>query len=561
MNPIKTAIANVIKDLFGIEVVPELIRPDEQFGDYSTNVAMRLAEDIDNPLREIAKELASRLKEDLKDSVEEITVAGPGFINFKLTSEKLLEDAYSAPQAKSDLYTDKTVVAEYSDPNPFKVLHAGHLYTSLVGDVIANLLEAAGGTVHRVNFGGDVGLHVAKNMWAIIKFLDGENPEKLEEVEEHQRADWLSERYVEGNTAYEEDEQAKIDIVKLNQRIYDIHGQQDNESPFAQIYWTCRSWSYAYFDSLYERLGMDSFEKYYPESETTPIGIETVKQGLKQGVFEESDGAVIFKGEEHGLHTRVFLTASGLPTYETKDLGLAQIKWQEYKFDLSVMVTGNDIVEYMKVVLAALSQFHPEIAERTKHMTHGMIKLAGGQAMSSRKGNILRAIDVLDAAAIAGSELNGKDSEEAMLAAVKYAFLKQRIGGDIIYDPKESVAIEGNSGPYLQYAHARARSILNRTQQTSNLKPQTSNLEAGERSLARKISEYPEIVEQATKDLMPHHICTYLYELAQVFNRFYEKSRVIGDEREELRLGLVSTYADTLKAGLELLGIVAPERM
>ena len=180
--------------------------------------------------------------------------------------------------------------------------------------------------------------------------------------------------------------------------------------------------------------------------------------------------------------------------------------------------------------------------------------------MSSRKGNILRATDVLDAAAAANKKLTGQDNEQTVLGAVKYAFLKSRIGGDIIYDPEESVSLEGNSGPYLQYAHARARSVLRKA---GSDKPAMSAgpLELGERSLARKMSEYPEVIDKAVNELMPHHVCTYLYELAQVFNRFYENSRVIGDPRQDLRLALVGQYAATLKAGLWLLGIVAPEKM
>jgi arginyl-tRNA synthetase len=189
-----------------------------------------------------------------------------------------------------------------------------------------------------------------------------------------------------------------------------------------------------------------------------------------------------------------------------------------------------------------------------------MVKLQGGVKMSSRKGNILRATDVLAAAYDANKAVTGQDSEETALAAVKYAFLKSRMGGDIIYDPKESVALEGNSGPYLQYAHARARSIL----QKSSIEHQAASvesLEADERSLVRKIGEYTEVVDKAVVELMPHHVCTYLYELAQVFNRFYEHNRVIDDPRQAIRLLLVQKYADTLKNGLNLLNISAPDKM
>jgi arginyl-tRNA synthetase len=235
-------------------------------------------------------------------------------------------------------------------------------------------------------------------------------------------------------------------------------------------------------------------------------------------------------------------------------------KWEDYHFDKSVVITGNEQLQYMEVVLKAIEQFKPELAKATTHLTHGLVKLKGGVKMSSRKGNILRATDILDAAAEANKRVTGNKDEQVTLGAVKYAFLKNRIGADIIYDPEESVSLVGNSGPYLQYAHARAHNILNKAGEHKD-DPKNVELDQNERSLARKISEYPEAVEKATKELLPHHIATYLYELAQVFNRFYEKSRVIGDEREALRLKLVSSYADVLKKGLKLLGITAPDKM
>ncbi len=548
---IESALAAAAKELFNVQIKPELTRPDEQFGDYATNIALQLAGQLNKNPREIAEAIRSQLK---NEQISEVEIAGPGFINLTLSDEALWQGTKTSP---AQTLKDKVIVAEYSDPNPFKVLHAGHLYTSIVGDAIANLLESAGADVRRVNFGGDVGLHVAKNMWAIIKFLGGENPEKLSEVDENQRADWLSDRYVEGNEAYENDESAKTEIVMLNRRLYQLHGDSDHKSPLAQIYWTTRKWSYDYFDQFYKRIG-SSFDKYYPESETASIGLATVREHIPE-VYEESDGAIVFKGEKYGLHTRVFINSEGLPTYEAKDVGLIMTKWNDYHFDGSVVITGNDIVEYMKVVLKSIEQFAPDLSKATTHLTHGIVKLQGGEKMSSRKGNILRAIDVLDAAAEANKKLTGNDNEQTVLAAVKYAFIKQRIGGDIIYNPNESVAIEGNSGPYLQYAHARARSILSKGVPADAAAK--SELEPAERSLLRKIGEFTEVVEESIEGLMPHHIATYLYGLAQVFNNFYEHNRVLDDPRQDVRLKLVSAYADTLKRGLELLNIPAPDRM
>lgn len=548
---LEQAVADVCKELFNTDVAIELTRPDEQFGDYATNVALQLAKQLGKNPIEVAETIKASLKH---EAVAEVNIAGPGFINLKLTDDALVALTEQKP---AQALAGKTVVVEYSDPNPFKVLHAGHLYTSVVGDGIATLLETAGAEVHRVNFGGDVGLHVGKTMHVILQRLGGEQPEKLKEIAEAERSEWLASAYVEGTQLYDDDDQAKASIVSLNKRVYQLHSSGDHDSPFAQIYWTTRQWSYDYFNAFYERIGTH-FEKYYPESETAGLGLETVKQHTPE-VYQESDGAVVFKGEDHGLHTRVFINSEGLPTYEAKDVGLIMKKWEDYHFDKSVIITGNDIVEYMKVVLKSIEQFRPELVTATSHLTHGQVKLAGGVKMSSRKGNILRAVDVLDAATEANKKATNKDSPETALAAVKYAFLKSRMGGDIIYDPEESVALEGNSGPYLQYAHARACSILAKQSAQSHI--QQNELQPGERSLVRKIGEYSEVIDKATTELMPHHVCTYLYELAQVFNRFYEHNRVIDDERQDLRLGLVQSYATTLKNGLSLLNIPAPERM
>jgi arginyl-tRNA synthetase len=548
-------VARACSSLFGTDIGVEVTRPEEQFGDFATNAALKLAKQLGKPPRELAEALAEKLRADLAGQVSEVSVAGAGFINLKLNDKALLAALKTKPARTLE---GQVIVAEYSDPNPFKVLHAGHLYTSVVGDAIANLFEQAGARVHRVNFGGDVGLHVAKTMWAIVKKLDGEHSEKLAKIPENERADWMAEEYVAGNLAYGEDAEIDAEIVAINKRIYKLHEDNDHDSPFAQIYWTCRQWSYDYFDGFYKRIG-SNFEKYYPESETAPVGLKTVREHIGD-VYEKSDGAVIFDGEKYGLHARVFINSEGLPTYEAKDVGLIMKKWQDYKFDLSVVITGNDIIEYMKVVLKSVEQFMPELLNRSKHLTHGIVKLKGGTKMSSRQGNILRATDVLDAASEANKKLAGEHNEDTVVGAVKYAFLKNRTGGDIVYDPEESVSLEGNSGPYLQYAHARARSILRKAESSGSLDDE-AKLEAGERSLARKIGEYPGVVDKAVNDLMPHHICTYLYELAQVFNRFYENNRVIGDPRQTLRLGLVQKYAETLQFGLELLGIVAPDKM
>lgn len=554
MQQIREAVEAAVKKVSDRQETVELTRPDEQFGDFSTNVALKLAKDLGQNPRQLAEQIAQAIAH---ADIEQASVAGPGFINLTLTDSALMQAANLPVPRPLD---GKRLLTEYSDPNPFKPLHAGHLYTTIVGDVMARLLEAVGAQVTRLNYGGDVGRHVGISMWAIIKKLGGEYPEKLSEIPETERPAWLGVRYVEGTAAFELDEAAKPEILSANKRVYEVHAAADHDSPFAQIYWTCRQWSYDYFQTLYEQLQVVPFDRYIPESEVTPLGVRTVQEQVQNGVFTQSEGAIVYNGEERGLHTRVFINSEGLPTYETKDVGLSLTKWQDYKFDNSIIITANEQAQYMQVVLSAIAQFAPEAAERTTHLTHGVVKLQGGIKMSSRKGNVVTALEILESARAAAAAGPNQAHETGVLAAVKYSFLKNRIGGDVVYDPSESVALEGNSGPYLQYAHARARSIL-RKAAASPQAVNPSDLQQDERSLARMIGRYPEVVLLAADELMPHHVCGYLYDLAQNFNRFYEKNRVVGDEREQIRLWLVQSYADRLKAGLGLLGIVSPDTM
>ncbi len=557
----ETTIVSVCQKLFSVDVDIQLTRPEEQFGDYATNVALQLAKSLAKNPREVAEIIVAELRLVLAEQVSDASIAGPGFINLRLNDNAL---SGLANEDVKQSFAGQIVVTEYSDPNPFKVLHAGHIYTTVVGDAIANLFEVAGADVRRVNFGGDVGLHVGRTMWSILQELGGENPEKLDAIQEATRAEWVARHYIAGTSAYDEDEVAKAAIIALNKRVYQLHSDEDHSTPFAQIYWTCRQWSYEAFDAFYARLGT-SIEKYYPESEVAQQGLQAVKDHIGD-VFEESEGAVVFKAEKYGLHTRVFINREGLPTYEAQDVGLIAKKFEDYHFDRSVVVTANEQHQYMMVVLKAIEQFWPELAQATTYVPHGMVKLAGGMKMSSRKGNIIRATDVLDLTGEAIRATGRQSDETVIIGAIKYAFLKTRIGGDVIYDPAESVSLEGNSGPYLQYAHARARSILRKAVEVVAdvpvLDPQAdASLEAGERTLLRKISEYSEVVDKAVAEITPHLVCTYLYELAQTFNRFYESNHVVGDPRQELRLSLVRQYADVLRDGLGLLGITAPEKM
>lgn len=553
------AIYTAIEILYGIEMTPVITRPEPQFGDAATNVALQLAGRLGKNPREVAEEIAAHLRETGEFSA--VDVAGPGFINVRYSDAALLAQA---KRAMPQIYEGVSYVTEYSCPNAFKELHTGHLYQTILGDVIARLIERTGATVYRTSFGGDVGLHVAKCMYGIVQKLGGEKPDALSAVstDPFERAGWISACYVAGAGAYESDEAAKQVIDDYNAEIYRLHNEHVTDTPFARIYFTCRQWSYDYFDVFYDLIKVDK-QHYYPESTTAGKGLELVRQLQEAGKLVESDGAVIYPGNEaEHLDPRVFITSKAVPTYETKDLGVIFKEREDYDFTRRFLITGSEQLAYMRSVFAVADMVQPGIRSEMTHVTNGLVKFGDGQKMSSRLGNVARAMDALTIVKRKVGALVTDQNlvHDVALGAVKYQFLKYRVGGDIEFDVEESVSLQGNSGPYLQYAHARVCSILEKASDAEVIVDGVTYDDA-ERALVRKMGENTEVIERAARELMPHYICNYLYELAQEFNRFYEQSRVIGDERQAIRLGIITLYRDILAANLSILGIAAPEHM
>jgi arginyl-tRNA synthetase len=545
---IAAALKDVIAKRYGVDITPEFVRPDSQFGDLSTNVSMRLAGQLKRKPQDIAKELTESLA--AMDDVLAVSVAGPGFINIKLSDQALVDLLGTTPSSSASL-KGQVIVTETNNPNPFKDLHIGHAYNCIIADTIANLQDVGGAQVHRVSYHGDVGLHVGRSMWAIMQWCDGDIS-RLETVPEGDRPSFMSERYVEGAVADKEDLAAKEQIEAYAKQSFAPKGD------YKIVYDMCKQWSFDYLTATVERLGSKPVEKRYLESVADVVGVKTVRDHIGE-VFAESNGAVVFAGEAFGLHTRVFIASRGTGLYEARDLGLMQLKNEDFHPAKSYIVTAEEQKEYFKVVIKAAELALPELNGVTQNISTGTVKLSTGK-MSSRTGEILNIEWLFEQLQNALTERGGsKDDTATLIGALRYSMLKVRIGSDVIFDVNSALSLEGNSGPYLQYAHARARSILAKTDRTP-LKGDEP-FDEWERVLLVKLSEYPEALTAAVADLLPHYITTYLYELAQDFNRFYEHSRVIGDDREELRLWLVSKYAETLKAGLSVLGIPAPEKL
>lgn len=542
-------IAEKVQIIAGLDEPLTLTRPEPQFGDFATNVALQLAGKLGRNPREIAEELAEKLR--ASGEFSEVTVAGPGFINIRLT-DTILFNLASLSSQLSALSSGLTVVIETNNPNPFKAMHIGHAFNAILGDTIANLLEASGARTYRVSYHGDVGAHVGKSMYALLKYV-GDQPERLLEVPEAERNSFMSRMYAEGAKAYKEDETAKTKIDELARQSF-----TREDSVYAAVYETVFNWSFEQIDRNVARLGNKPTVQRFLESDADHRGVKIVRDNVPK-VFQESDGALIFKGSEHGTFDNVFVNRNGQGLYAARDLGLMQLKNEQYHPNKSYIVTAEEQKDYFKGVIAAAGLAMPELKDVTVNISTGTVKLTTGK-MSSRDGDVVEIDWLFDQVAEAIRARGGEATDDVVAGALRYAFLKVRIGGDVIFDINESVSIQGNSGPYLQYAHARACSILDKADSRQPTADREA-LDENERALLRKIGEYSEVVERAEAELLPHYVCHYLYELAQEFNRFYEKCRIIGDDREATRLELVILYRDTLANGLALLGIAAPEQL
>ncbi len=649
-NQIVILISDILKEMGIPDMVPEVEVPEDAgHGDYTTNIAMILAKSLKKapaspqggPM-EIALEVKERLRtydvgrtSEIRDqntvkrghpvspklslspilsAIDRVEVAPPGFINIFLSEAKLgsiiqevlkqKEGFGTSQRARSE--RSRRVTVEFTDPNPFKEFHIGHLYSNSVGEAISRLLESQGNTVRRVNYQGDVGMHVAKALYALLRSPLSPSREagsgSTRQSPLSSRIEFLGKAYAAGSKAFEESEQAKKDIGEINKKIYE-------KSPDVYaLYRQTRQWSLDYFETIYARLGT-VFSGYYFESEVGPRGVRIVREHIKDGVFEESEGAIVYRGEKKGLHTRVFINRLGLPTYEAKELGLAPTKYDDWAYDRSLIVTGNEINEYFKVLLAALSEVNPTLAGKTRHIGHGMVRKSDGTKMSSRSGDVLTGEGLLDE--VKGSiyilldknksnytKVERDDiAEKAAVAAVKYSLLRVSLPSDVAFDLKTSVSFDGDSGPYLQYTYARCKSVLRKsgndviasaseaisqdkeiaTVAADGSLAMTMNPE--ERSVLRLLTHFPDVVSDAAEHLSPSTLCTYLFKFASAFNLFYAKhtiletqdlglrthsfptSYVLRPTSASLRLSLTAATAQVLKNGLYLLGIETLEQM
>ncbi len=543
-------------------VIFSLEQPEEiSYGDYSTNIAFPLGKKQEMYPAECAKDVTEILKEKLSSIVERIEVANPGFINFYLKDEVRTQEAfaYISEELKLDILNAKKVICEYTDPNPFKLFHIGHLVPNAIGESIARIYESVGATVTRVCYQGDVGMHVAATIWG-IKNMGEQMP--LETATLREKVAFLGKAYTFGMEALAESEEKKADIAIINKAIFERTDEDINK-----IYDLGKKWSIDYFETIYKKLGT-KFDFYIFESEVAVVGRDLVLKNIDT-VFEQSEGAVVYKGEKVGLHTRVFINSERLPTYEAKELGNC-LKKEELVpgNDISIVVTGNEIDEYFKVIKAVLSEIDKNLSDKLKHVSHGMLRLPEGK-MSSRTGEVIQAEDLIEEVKerlkdkFDSGRIQGEKREQLIndvaVSAIKYSILKIAPGKDIVFDFEKSISFDGDSGPYLQYTHARLTQLILKCCDAKSI---TTNAEK-EIEIERLINSFANTLNKSYEENAPQHIVIHLTQLTRAFNAFYGRVRIISEANEvnKYHIDLCRTTKNIINKGLYILGIVAPDEM
>eukprot|EP01118_Nematostelium_gracile_P013130 TRINITY_DN4921_c0_g3_i1.p2 TRINITY_DN4921_c0_g3~~TRINITY_DN4921_c0_g3_i1.p2 ORF type:complete len:594 (-),score=117.19 TRINITY_DN4921_c0_g3_i1:2195-3976(-) len=534
---------------------------------------------------------ANELGAYLQENVEEITGFNviKGFLNLSISQAYWL-NLFNTEVLKPDFgiipSSGKKVMVEYSSPNTNKPLHLGHVRNNLLGYSVSELLKANGAEVYKVNLVNDRGIHICKSMLAWQKWSNGETPESsgikgdhlvgkyyvIFDKEYKKEIDALK---AEGQT--EEEAKKNAPLIKEAQSMLLAW---ENGDPEVKALWSkMNGWVYDGFAVSYKNLGVD-FDKYYYESNTYLLGKDTVEEGLAKGVFfKKEDGSVWIDLTEDGLDQKLVLRADGTSVYITQDLGTAEMKYDDFAMDESIYVVGNEQDYHFKVLFLILQKLGKSWATGLHHLSYGMVDLPNGK-MKSREGTVVDADDLVKEmieTAKQKTEALGKindfseEEKETLyhnigLGALKYFLLKVEPKKRLLFDPAESIDFQGNTGPFIQYTHARIKSLLNKAGYVSSATTTTDLALSGtELELMMLLAKYPAEIAIAAKGLSPASLANYLYEVAKMFNKFYhEVPPIIKEENAEmrqLRLNLSAVVANVLKAGMRLLGITVPERM
>ena len=586
-----TAAQAAVKALYGQDVPEKMVQLQKTRSEFEGSLTL-----VVFPFVKMARKSPEQTGQELGDyliahcdAVSKYNVV-KGFLNLSIADEAWLglladidADAHYGEKVANE--QSPLVMIEYSSPNTNKPLHLGHVRNNLLGWSLAQIMQANGNRVVKTNIVNDRGIHICKSMLAWQKWGNGETPESSGKKGDHLIGDY----YVAFDKHYREEikqlvaqgmdeEQAKQEAPLIKEAHEMLVKWEQGDAEVRALWEKMNSWVYAGFDETYQKMGV-SFDKIYYESQTYLKGKAKVEEGLAKGLFERhEDGSVWADMTNEGLDQKLLLRSDGTSVYMTQDIGTAEMRFQDYPIDKMIYVVGNEQNYHFQVLSILLDRLGFKWGKELVHFSYGMVELPNGK-MKSREGTVVDADDLMqlmveDARRVsdeAGKNADMTEAEKQEIArivgmgALKYFILKVDARKNMLFNPEESIDFNGNTGPFIQYTHARIRSILRKAGNIGSTSiTSTSGLNAKEVELIQKMSEYGAAVEQAGKDYSPSGIANYCYELTKVFNQFYHDYSILNEEDEakkQVRLVIARNVAKILKNGMALLGIEVPERM
>ena len=593
-SKLQQSVSDSLKKLYNIDVSADSVvlqKTKKEFsGDYTVVVFPYVKQARKSP-EMVANELGAAVKEALPE-ISDFNVI-KGFLNFSV------DDAYwtsfSGVIANDDKLgltsanpSDAPVVIEYSSPNTNKPLHLGHIRNNLLGWSVSQLLAANGRNVKKVNLVNDRGIHICKSMLAWLRYGNGETPESSGIKGDH----LVGKYYVEFDKHYKaeikqlmesgvDEEQAKKEAPLMVEAQKMLKRWEDGDKEIRSLWEKMNSWVYAGFDETYKRMGV-SFDKIYYESNTYLLGKELVQKGLDMGVlFRKEDGSVWCDLTDAGLDQKLLLRKDGTSVYMTQDLGTALLRQKEFGADQLIYVVGNEQDYHFQVLKIVLSRLGFDWADKVYHLSYGMVELPNGK-MKSREGTVVDADDLIDEMEKTAEEMcrdRGKNEDMSpeqlkelyhmlALGALKYFILKVDPSKTMLFNPAESIDFNGNTGPFIQYTHARIRSIIRKAVGEKgldlNLEPHDVSINEKEREVIKMLHDMPLVVDQAAAAYSPAMIANYTYDLAKSFNSFYQDTPILRENDSNRMLFLVrlcNAVSIAIKNMMSILGIDVPERM
>ncbi len=591
INTLEQTIKEAIKNLYNAEPAEKQVQVQktrkEIKGDYTINVF---------PLLKISKKSPEDTAKDIAESIKSNSnlISGyniiKGFLNVEINHDfwkSFVFDTYLNQDFGKQADTGKNIMIEYSSPNTNKPLHLGHIRNNLLGYSVAEILKAGGNTVYKVNLVNDRGIHICKSMLAWQKFGNGETPESTGIKGDK----FVGDYYVKFDVEYKkqvkelvqqgiDEEEAKKKAPLLLEAQEMLRKWEAKEPEVYQLWEKMNNWVYDGFDVTYKNLGID-FDKIYYESQTYLLGKKIVLEGLEKGIlFKKEDGSVWADLTDEGLDQKLLLRADGTSVYMTQDIGTAEQRFSEFDIDKMIYVVGNEQNYHFQVLKIILKKLGYDWADNIYHLSYGMVELPEGK-MKSREGTVVDADDLIEEMINTARQksqelgkLDGYTEEEKesvykilALGALKYFILKVDPKKGMLFNPKESIDFNGNTGPFIQYTYARIRSVLRKAdEQNIEISNNYENIQLNEKEteLIKHIYEFNEVVKNAAKNYTPALIANFVYDLAKLYNSFYHDYAIIKEENTEIRnfrLALSQLTALSIKNAMKLLGIDVPERM